>query len=51
MSCGDKALIASQNRCAKAMRRALGFGTGAPDVGDCIGDMTGVSGGVARPTD
>jgi len=43
--------MASQNRCASAIRRALGAGRGV-DVGLVdVGDMMGVSGGVGSPID
>ena len=51
VSCGESLLIASQNRCARASRRALEGGRVVGVVGDDRGDMIGVSGGVAKPTD
>jgi len=49
VSCGESPLIASQNRCARASRRALGGVKVVGVVGDDRGDMIGVSGGVAKP--
>ena len=50
VSWGDRFLMASQKRCARAIRSVFGvrraLGVGVP----CNGDMIGVSGGVARPT-
>lgn len=51
VSRGESPLIASQNRCARASRRAWGGGKAAGVVGDGRGDMIGVSGGVAKPTE
>lgn len=45
---GESARMASQNRSARAIRRA--FGAGRVGFAD-VGDMIGVSGGVASPTD
>jgi hypothetical protein len=49
VSCGDNPLMASQNRCASAIRSVLGAGT--VEGLDWIGDMMGVRGGVANPWD
>lgn len=47
MSCGERFLIASRNRCARAPLIDLVAAVG--DDGLCKGDKTGVSGGVASP--
>jgi hypothetical protein len=46
VSCGDNPLMASQNRCARAIRSVFGAGRAGQD---CRGDMIGVRGGVASP--
>lgn len=52
VSWGDSALMASRNRCARAIRSAFGAAMAEPGItGDCKGDMIGVSGGVAKPTE
>jgi len=49
VSSGDSPLIASQNRCASAIRRAFGGGRVGVVCDGSVGAMTGVRGGVAKP--
>jgi len=42
--------MASQKRCASAIRSVFGVWSALGVGGACKGDMMGVSGGVARPT-
>ena len=47
---GESERMASQNRCARAIRRAFGGGRVVEGFTDA-GDMIGVSGGVGSPID